>query len=1185
MLSRISGLLILLVFASLGIAQTGDGTVSGNVTDASGSGVPNAKVTLKNSGTQVGIDTRTTGTGFYTFQFVVPGTYEVSVEAAGFQREVHPDITVQVAQSVRQDFSLQVGQTQQEITVTGGADLIQADNASMGTVITSRTLEELPLNGRNPLALVALTPGVVPEGQSQQNGAGTNNSAYGNFQIGGGVANQSNWMLDGATMVIPFGHAVELLPSQELVKEFNVMENNLPPQYGGFAGGVVNLTTKTGTNELHGDAYEFLRNKVLNANNFFNNRNGIPTGAFTQNQFGATFGGPVTIPKLYNGKNKTFFFANYEGFRLRQGAPVLLSVPTQAMRNGDFSAIGNIYNPFTTTATGPNTYSRAQASCNGQLNVICASQMDPVAAHLISLWALPNIPSAGAVNNWAGNVATGGNTDQGTIRIDHTISDKQRLFWRYTYWADLDLAADAFGNQTYAGNLGTPENYNTLQSVIDDTYTFSPHTVMDIRADVLRFRYLRTPQSVGFDATSIGWPSYFNSQVASQVRTLPNICVNDGIYNEFCGGETGSVIAGFDTDVEIAPTVTTVHGHHTINFGGQWTSERHNYGQTNNGTGGYNFTSAFTAANALTGAGGGSAFASFLYGAVQSGSVQEPAFTASQELYGAVYVNDVWQVSHKLTLNAGLRWELTGPWTERYNRINVFFPNTPSPLAATTGLPIKGDLGFVDSSMLPQRTAVNPNYHEFSPRVGLAYMLTPSTVIRSGYGIFWLPEDVNLFASPDHDSINAITENMTSSQGNNGIIPANTLSNPFPSGIIPPPQRTADPNLALYGNGVTTQIPQNPLGYSQQWNFDIQKQFGPSFLIDIGYVGSKGTHLPIQTQSIDYLPIQEVQQQAAALGATAFLGNVANPFAGKVPATSPFSGSTIAYEQLLRPYPQFNGVSLASQGDGDNHYESLQLKVQKRFNKGGTLLLAYTKAKLLGIDETQTSWLETTGPAGFQYWGNLNLEKSLSSFDVSQRTVLSYVVDLPVGKGRKFMSNPNRFLQTVAGGWGLDGILTLQTGFPLAIFTGTNNIHDEGGGARPNFNTAACPNGAAQSGSRESRLNEWFNITCFTAAPPFTLGTVSRTLPNVRMDGIHNLDFALFKNFPLSPEGRVFLQLRGEAFNMLNTPQFGPPTSSNCPCNGTVGANGILNYNGRFGVITSQANNPRLIQVAGKIVW
>src|SRR5579875_2154679 len=277
MFSRVVSVVLFLAFAAALCAQTADGTVSGYVTDPSGSAIPNAKVTLTNSATQAAVNTQTNATGFYSFPYVLAGTYEVSVEATGFQREVRPNIRVDVAQSVRQDLSMQVGQTQQSVTVTAGADMIQADNASIGTVISPREINELPLNGRNPLALVALAPGVVPQGQAEQNGAGTNNSAYGNFQIGGGVANQSGWLLDGATMVTPFGHAVELLPSQEVVKEFNVQTNNLPPQYGETAGGIINITTKNGTNELHGDVYEFLRNKDLNANNFFNNEHGIPT--------------------------------------------------------------------------------------------------------------------------------------------------------------------------------------------------------------------------------------------------------------------------------------------------------------------------------------------------------------------------------------------------------------------------------------------------------------------------------------------------------------------------------------------------------------------------------------------------------------------------------------------------------------------------------------------------------------------------------------------------------------------------------------------------------------------------------------------------------------------------------------------------------------------------------------------
>ncbi len=1164
MLSRLLGVLALVsTFASILGAQTATATLTGYVTDPSGAAVPNAKVILKNPATGVTTNSQTSGNGLYTLPYVVPGSYEISVDATGFQPQVHPDIRVQVGLSVRTDFSLKVGASQQSVTVTSGAAMLQTDNATVGTVVSQREVNELPLNGRNPLSLVALAPGVVPQGQAQQNAAGTNNSAFGNYQIGGGVANQSQWLLDGATMVTPFGHAVELLPSQEVVREFNVQTNNLGAEYGGFAGGVVNMSTKSGTNELHGNVYEFLRNKVLNANNFFNNAHGVPTAAFTQNQFGATLGGPVVIPKLYNGKNKTFFFMNYEGFRLRQGLPVLLSVPTQAMRSGDFSGLKtNIYNPFTTVRdpNNPKNYLRQQASCNGRFNVICPSQIDPVAARLVSLWGLPNVPGAGYLNNWAGNVSYGGNTDQGTIRLDQTIGNKQQLFFRYTYWNDLDLAADAFQNQTYAGNLGTPETYHTLQAVIGDTFSFSPHTIMDVHADILRFVYARTPQSIGFDATSIGWPSYFNQDVSPQVRTLPNICLTN--YSEFCGGSTGSILDAWDTSVGVHASVTTIHGNHTIMFGGEWRSARQNYGQTNNGTGGYTFNQTFTAANPLSGAGGGLDFASFLYGTPNSGSVQEPAFTASQQIYTAGFIQDAYKVTSKLTLTLGLRYEVTGPWTERFDRISVLFPTATSPLAATTGLPLQGSVGLVNTPQHPDRSAVNTNYKEFSPHVGVAYLVGANTTIRSGYGIFWLPIDVNLFSAPDHDSINAITESMNTSL-DGGITPYNVLSNPFPNGIIPPPQRNSDPNAALYGQGVTTQIPGNPLGYVQQWNFDIQHQFGRTFLIDVAYVGSKGTHLPLQTQSLNYLPASDL-----ALG-TFLTDTTANPLQGKVPATSPFNTANISNGQLMRRFPQFGSVTLASQGSGDSVYESFQLKVQKDFGAGGRALLSYTNSKLIGDVESLSPWLESYGPAGYQYWGNLRLERSLSSFDVPQRLVISYVADLPFGKGKKFLSNAHGLVQAIAGGWGVDGLLTLQSGFPLAFTTSQNNTHDLGGGSRPNYLQQNCPIGYFTHGSAESRLNGWFNTSCFGQPAPFTFGNLSRTMPDLRQDSLSNWDFAIFKNFGFGERWK--LQLRGESFNLFNTPQFGAPNTS-------LGSK-------NFGIVTSQANQPRLIQVAAKVMW
>ncbi len=1160
----LSFVLLILAYTTVSWGQTG--SLSGSVRDASESPIANATVTLTQPATGFNRTAQTNETGLFTFTYLQPGVYNVAASSPGLAPQTREGVRLEVAQTVRLDFALQVGSTQQRIEVNASADLIQPDTSSLGTVINERSVNELPLNGRNPLALVALVPGVVPQGQSQQNAAGTNNSAYGNFQIGGGVTNQSAFVLDGISLIVPFGHAVELIPSQEMVQEFKVQTNNLSPDLGEFSGGVVNLTSKGGSNALHGEGYEFLRNKVLNANNFFNNRSGVPTGAFTQNQFGGTLGGPVVIPHVYNGHDKTFFFTNYEGFRLRQGQPLLLSVPTQAERSGDFRGLTdsngnplNIYNPFSTNTISP----RQQVQCNGVLNVICPSQINPVSQKLLSLWGLPNIPGAlnSPVNNWAGNASSGGNTDQGTARLDQYVSEKQRIFLRYTYWKDTDLAVDPFGNGTYAGGIGTPEWYSTHHISLADTYTFSPTTIGDFRVGVMRFSYMRSPETAGLDLTTIGWPSFLNTQIPSAVRTLPNICVSE--FNEFCGGNTGSVLDSFDTNYEINPSLTTVQGKHTLKFGMQLRVSRQNYIQTNNGTGGYNFDSGYTSAVPLQ-SGGGSGFASFLFGAVQNGSVQEPAATASQLIYRAFYLGDTYKVTDKLTLNIGLRYEITGPWSERYNRISYWDQNALNPVGQQVGLGTFGKVGLVATPAHPDRTAVATNYNELSPRVGLAYQLTPKTVIRTGYGIVWLPIDVNLNSAPDHDAINAITDSMITSNNGN-VSPYNVLSNPFPNGITPPPQRSPGYQQALYGQSVLTQSPDNLLGYTQQWNFDIQRQLTSKALVDIAYAGAKGTHLPLQNYDTNYLTVQQL-----SLG-TSLTESVPNPYYGKVPSTSPLDTPTIARGRLLLPNPAYGNIQFASQGMADSSYNSLQAKFESRFGAGGTLLAAYTYSKLISNAEGLTPWLESNWQAGFQYWGNLKNERSLATFDVPQRLVVSYVLDLPVGRGKKYLSNVHGVTNALVSGWGIDGILTLQRGTPLYLGTVNNLTGNYDGGSRPNFDKAACPHGAGVSGSRESRLNEWFNPSCFSLPAPFTYGNVGRTL-NLRNDGVHNLDFALFKRTDFGPEGRIRFELRAEAFNLLNTPQFGYP-------NMTIG------QPGQTGVVSNQANNPRLIQFGSKLVF
>jgi hypothetical protein len=438
-------------------------------------------------------------------------------------------------------------------------------------------------------------------------------------------------------------------------------------------------------------------------------------------------------------------------------------------------------------------------------------------------------------------------------------------------------------------------------------------------------------------------------------------------------------------------------------------------------------------------------------------------------------------------------------------------------------------------------------------------------VIRSGYGIVWLPIDVNLNSAPDHDAINAIQDQMITSL-DGGITPYNVLSNPFPNGITPAPQRSPSAQQALYGQTALTQIPNTPLGYTQQWNFDIQRQLTGNSLLDLAYGGAKGTHLPLQDYSLNYLSVQQL-----ALG-SALDTQVANPFYGKVPTTSPLSTPTISQGALLHPFPQYGDVQLANQGMADSSYNSLQTKFEARFGAGGTLLASYTFSKLISDAESLTPWLESGWNAGFQNWRNLKAERSLATFDVPQRLVVSYVLDLPVGKGKKYLSNAHGVAGTLVSGWGIDGILTEQRGTPLFLGTSENLIGDpNAAGSRPNFDLAACPNGAGLSGSAVSRLNEWFNTACFTQPPPFTFGNVGRTPPNIRNDGLHNLDFALFKNTDFGPQGRIRFQFRAEAFNLLNTPQFGYP--------------GMTQGTPQFGVVSSQANNPRLIQFGTKLIF
>ena len=1139
-----------LALASPGLTQISNGSIVGAVTDSSGAAVAGAAVTLTNLGTSGRRSASSNGEGNYEFVNLVPGRYRVEVERPGFKHLTRDDIEVQVQASVRVDATMQVGDVGQTVEVTAQAPLLQSETSSLGTIVESRKVQEMPLNGRNVINLVTLVPGAVAQGQSMQNPTGQNIFSFGNFQIGGAVAGQNATFLDGAPLNVAQGSLIALIPTQDAVQEFRVQTNSMGPEFGRFAGGVINLISKSGSNGFHGGAYEFVRNKVLNANTFFNNSSSKGRPAFTQNQYGANVGGPMV-------KNRTFFFASWEGFRLRYGVPFLVAVPTAQQRAGDFSNTRNasgalipIYDPLTTCGQLGNP------ACSGAVtrtpfpgNTIPATRLDPTAKVLANYWGQPNstgLPFTN-LNNFSANAGAGGNNDQVNTRVDHSLNDRQRLFARYSYWTNLSLAQDPYGTHVYQDR--GPETWIVNSTVLGDTYMLSPTTVLDFRLAFLRFDYDRIPASLGVDLTTFGLPAALNNQVSFQVIPTP---VVQGFSDIWSSQGPGSVIHQRNDSYSLYPLMTKIAGSHTLKFGGELRRQITNYIQSNVGSGLYNFDNLFTSINPQAAAGTGVGFASFLLGLGSSGNVVTPSPYSYRNYYAGVYASDTWQVSKKLTVNYGLRWELPFPEVERYNRFTVLLPNSPSPIAQAAGLPnLMGRLGLVSSPDNQSRYAAATHFSLVAPRLGFAYRLTNRTVVRSGYGIFFVQND-----GTGGSQLTSVTQSWVPTVDNE-LTPASTLSNPFPTGLLQPPQRSPNYQTLLLGTGISAPIPgpsSQHFGDLQQWNFNVERELAGGLVLEVAYAGAKGTHL-VGGPVLDQLP-----DQYLSLGAAALTKQVPNPFYGLVPFGT-LAQPTVQAGQLLRPYPQYTGVTAANDGNRDSIYHSLQVKLEKRFRQGGTVLAAYTWSKNIGDIETGMSWLEAGPLAGLQDNNNLRQERAVSGFDVPQRLIVSYVYDLPMGKGKRLLGNVTGAADRLTSGWGINGISTFQAGFPLTLTTSSNITDSFGGGSRPNY-LGGCD--ITLPGGAQSRLTQWFHTSCLTAPPAATFGNLGRTLPAVRTAGINNFDFAVFKNTRLTE--RMALQFRTEFFNIFNRVQFGPP--------------GEVLGNPQFGVVSSQVNLPRLVQLA-----
>jgi len=1157
--AALTGCLLALFAASFLNGQTPSASISGIVTDPSGSVVPGVKVTATDTLRGESYQAQTNQTGFYRVPELIPSTYRIVAEKTGFQKFDIGSFPLATQQEAVLNITLQLGSVTQEVMVTSQAQMVEPSNATLGGLVANKSIVDLPLVNRNVFTLMALLPGVAP---SLPNGdTSVMFTAPDRFSLSGGLELTSDVQIDGISALaqsnIPGTYAVSALPSVDSIQEFRVQTADFSAAYGRSGGGMVTMVTKSGTNVFHGDAYDFFQNDALNANGFFSNASGGHVTPFKHNDYGVTFGGPVV-------KNKTFFFVSYEGVDEHAGAFSLFTVPTSAERQGNFSQDLNsagqlqvIYNPFSTVANpaAPGTYIRTAFTGN----VIPTGMMDPVALKTLTYYPLPNQSGVAntVVNDLGLTSVTMNPVRRIEFKVDHNLSGTKRLFARYDY-----LSAKS-GDYNYWQNAAMP-TFGTMawtshNAVLGYTETFGSSTVLDLRAGGDRFAADRPTFGYGFNLTSLGLPASLATYAAQGEPPLfPTITNNT--YSQL-GANTGSYYQSANTDYVLTGSLSHIIGRQTLQAGAEGRFYLLNFYQPRSP-----FAAAFSkdmtqGPNPLTVSSTvGDGFASFLLGTGDSGLAYYNPRPSTTSQYYAEYLQDSLRLTAKLTVNLGFRWEEETADTERHNRLTAIDPTVLNPITTDVGFNVYG--GYVFAGSGPDslgRRALRPVASTENPRLGIAYLLNRNTVIRAGYGIFY---GVPMYAASDQYTGGPFSTSTTWLATLNSVTPNNLFSNPFPQGYLYP-QGAAPGLLSAVGTTLVSGYPESlKTPYNQEWNLTVQRGLGNDTLLQLAYAGNKGTHLGAfccvaTTPNMDQLPPSTLSQ------GNSLLALVPNPFYGFIQGGT-LSQPQVEAGQLLAPFPEWTAVSPIGAGLGDSEYDALQAMFQRRISSGTSLMASYTWSKTMtdvadGFDNTVSELYN----GNIRNWYCLHCEHSLSSYDVPQRFVLSFTAALPFGSGKQFGSSWNRLANLALGGWQTNGILTLGSGFPLLFTTAQNTSYSFGGGQHPNLTGVSESLGSAQS------IKEWFNTAAFAQPASFTFGNAGRTLGSVRSDWTKDLDFSLFKNFKLTE--RFQLQFRAEMFNLTNTPTFSVPNTS-------FGA-------GAFGVVSSQSNVPRQTQLALKLLF
>jgi hypothetical protein len=1096
--------LLLLALAGNGLfGQAFTGTITGNVMDPGGASIANATVRARNEATSEVRTQTTSSDGRYNFSQLPPGTYEVTAEMQGFRRSVQKAVPLRVNQTLELNIGLTLGEVNQAVEVTSAVTLLDTQTANRAVTIDQQTVLDLPTNARNPFQLVHVNAGVIAvrTGISQA----TQDQNHNRFSMNGGRGQAGLTLIDGAPAAAVDWGGLIASPSVDSVAEVNIQRNQFDAQFGKSDGTAVNMITRSGSNKLHGSMFEFLRNNVLDANSWGNNRARLARPVFQRNQFGATMGGAIWKEK------KLFFFGAYEGRREGNPATNISSVPTALQRAGDFSQTFNnngtlspIFDPFTTRAGAAGGLVRDAFPGN----TIPQARFDSVARRVMALYPAANRGGDPFTN--ARNFAAAGKTitvnDRMDLRIDWARNEKMTMFGRLTKAWQENVAPVFFGN-------GADTNFSDVNPrhhvVIGTTLTPSPTWVLNVLLGSGRWRENQISPSTGLSPANLG----FSSGLVSQLQTLtyPGFSIQG-----YAGLNNRRFLNAPRETHNLQVNVTKELSSHSLKFG--WLGEMARLNNTDFNTPQFDFTRGLTSGPtaAIAATTSGDALASLLLGAGSGGSAPYAAATAVTAGYHGLYLQDSWRATRRLTLHMGIRWEVQPGRTERFNRFNNFDPTIASPLAAASGIAnLRGGLVFVDAN---NRGAWDTDWMNLAPRFGMAYKITDKLVFRGGYGIFY-PQS----GGGTNQGFSTSTA-WVSTVGGDGLNPntASPLSNPFPQGLVLP----AGSSLGLrtqVGETVNAFYRNHPLGYVQNFSADFQYEIRRGMVVEAGFTGSQGRKLLFGAGQQANQLHPNFLAQGDALNAP-----ITNPFFGSIPS-GVLAGRTVPAHRLLRPHPQFNGVNVTGDVPGaSSSFNAMVLRYNWQLASGLNLLTTYQWSKAIDNASEWQGW--EVSDTLRNYYDN-SLDRSISAHDLPQSFVNSLVYELPVGKGKKFGSSMGKVANAVAGGWQVSSIVRFGSGLPLG-FTAPNTLAAYGFQVqRPNvadLKAAAVDNPTPDT---------WFNRAAFTRPGTYEIGNMTRWAPNIRFGRTSHADFALLKNFRWAEGWKA--QFRAEMFNATNTPQFG----------------------------------------------